>query len=80
MTNMEIKEALLEYPEHPFDKLPDWLQQELKVRTLSFGPRKPTPQEMDEAELDFLELRERAPETVADLARLYGIDTEDSDV
>ena len=45
MTNEEVLMYLSEYDEQSFDQLPNWLQQELQVRQLKFGPREPTEEE-----------------------------------
>lgn len=54
MTNEEVTVALREYDDCGFEALPGWLQQELKVRHLAFGPRKPTPMEIEETKDDAL--------------------------
>ena len=46
LTDAEVCMHLSEYDEMAFDQIPDWLQQELRVRHIVFGPRPPSKQEM----------------------------------
>ena len=72
MTDEEVTVELRQYDDVGFDALPDWLQTELKARKLSFGPRKPTPMEMEETEgNDVIHRRENNEETVDDLFNYF---------
>ena len=72
MTDEEVRTALREYDEVGFEDLPEWLQTELKARKLSFGPRKPTPMEMEETKDDALMHRIlNKEETLDDLFNFY---------
>ena len=42
MTDEEVNRALEEYGDRGFDRLPSWLQHELRVRNLTWEPRSPT--------------------------------------
>ncbi len=42
MTDEEVMSALEEHGNHGFDKLPNWLKQELRVRKIQWPTREPT--------------------------------------
>ena len=72
MSNEEVIVELRRFDDVGFEDIPDWLQQELRTRGLPFGPRKPTPMEMEETKDDALMHRIlNNEETVDDLYNFY---------
>ena len=72
MSNEEVIGELRKYDDVGFEDMPDWLQQELKARGLLFGPRQPTPMEVEETKDDALMHRIlNKEETVDDLFNFY---------
>ena len=57
MSNEDIAIELLEYDEHSFDQLPDWLRLKVQSNSLVFTRRLPTEQEIEETILDAKEHR-----------------------
>ena len=57
LTDEEVCMHLAEYDEQAFDQIPSWLQQELRVRHIVFGPRLPTDEEKHETLSDAREHR-----------------------
>jgi hypothetical protein len=45
LTDEEVCMHLSDYDEQAFDQIPDWLQQELRVRHILFRSREPTEEE-----------------------------------
>ena len=57
MSDEEIRVEVERYGEHSFDSLPQWLQQELHARQLTWIPRTPTEYEQFETINDAIEHR-----------------------
>ncbi len=55
MSDAEVSEYLEEYGDLGYDKLPEWLKQELVARRLRFEPHHPTEKEIEETKKDLEE-------------------------
>jgi hypothetical protein len=52
VSDVELNEALSDYEEHSFDKIPQWIRKELRLRNLPEFIRKPTQVEMQDTMSD----------------------------
>ena len=72
ISDEEVRVELRRFDDVGFEDLPEWLQTELKARKLAFGPRSPSPMEIEETKDDALMHRIlNKEETLDDLFNYY---------
>ncbi len=72
LSDGELMQILDDFDDLPYTSLPQWIQQELQARRLTFNPRQPTQKEINETTIEAKELRKlENKETIDDLYDKY---------